>query len=78
MTAQIINFPINRERYRGWAIKRSPTGMFTATSPDFGYHELTDGYGIQRGELLVECDTIELRAQIDAAIGHAKVREARS
>lgn len=66
MTAQIHNFPCKRDHHRGWPLRQSPSGIVTAVSPDFGYVELTEGYGVCRGHMLVGYDRADAIAQIDA------------
>lgn len=54
--------------YRAWMIKISPTGLFTARSPDFELIETTATGASWLGGFASAHDRMTLIAEIDAAI----------
>lgn len=58
----------NPTLYRGWIIKISPTGLFTARSPDFELIETTATGASWIGGFASAHDRMALLGEIDAAI----------
>lgn len=56
-------------RYQNWNLRRTPSGDFTATSPDFAIVEIDNLHWSMRGQFVSAPDRMALIAEIDGRVG---------